>query len=77
MDDFWANKQKQPTMQIRPAMFQSYKLQLSMQIQLGNFQSNKQCWAPQLYTLFRNRKFRKIAMGGPQSQIRKFAVPLR
>ena len=29
---------------------------------------------PQIQTVFRNRKFRKIAMGGPQPQIRKFAV---
>ena len=27
----------------------------------------KQCWAPQIYTLFRNSKFCKIAMGGPQA----------
>ena len=33
-----------------------------------------QCWAPQIYALFRNRK---IAMGGPQPQIRKFAERLR
>ena len=38
---------------------------------------NDQCWAPQIQTVFRNRKFRKIAMGGPQPQIRKFAVRLR
>ena len=24
------------------------------------------CWAPQTYILFRKRKFRRIAMGGPQ-----------
>ena len=36
----------------------------------------QQCWAPQIYTLSRNRKFRKIAMGGPQPQIRKFLVRL-
>ena len=36
-----------------------------------------QYWVPQIYTLFRNRKLRKKAMGGLQPQIRKFAVPLR
>ena len=29
------------------------------------------------FKLFRNRKFREIALGGPQPQIRKFAVRLR
>ena len=35
------------------------------------------CWAPQIYTLFCNRKFRKIAVGGPQPQVCKFTAPLR
>ena len=35
----------------------------------------QQCWAPQIRTLFCNRKLRKISMVG--SQIRKFVVRLR
>ena len=36
-----------------------------------------QSWAPQIYSQFRSRKFRKTARGVPQPQIRKFAIGLR
>ena len=45
----------------------------TLKITNGSLQS----WAPQIYTQFRNRKFRKTARGVPQPQIRKFAIGLR
>ena len=52
-------------------------LLLSPSVLIQPFQrcsTSNQCWAPQIFTLFRNRKFRKTALSGLQPQIRKFAV---